>query len=105
MLVDLPHMPEGFYFGTALNLSSLRLSLAATLPHALTLAGAGRRSSSREVRLAADMLTSAVESLALRLDRTYLRPEPRYTRGSPPCRRPRVRSTRMMTDGRGTALT
>lgn len=49
------------------------LSLAATLPHALTLAEAGRRSSSREVRLAADMLASAVESLALRLDRAYLK--------------------------------
>ena len=49
------------------------LSLAATLPHALTLAEAGRGSSSREVRLAADMLATAVESLAARLDRVYLR--------------------------------
>lgn len=49
------------------------LSLAATLPHALKLAEAGNRSSSREVRLAADMLTAAVESLALRLDRAYLK--------------------------------
>jgi len=49
------------------------LSLAANLPHALKMAEAGARSSSREVRLAADMLTAAVESLALRLDRTYLK--------------------------------
>lgn len=49
------------------------LSLAATLPHALTLAEAGRRSASREVRLAGDMLLTAVESLAERLDRVYLR--------------------------------
>lgn len=49
------------------------LSLAATLPQALKLAEAGGRSSSREVRLAADMLTAAVESLALRLDRSYLK--------------------------------
>lgn len=49
------------------------LSLAATLPYALTMAEAGIGSSSREVRLAAEMLTSAVESLASRLDRVYLR--------------------------------
>ena len=49
------------------------LSLAATLPHALELAEAGRTSSSREVQLAADMLTAAVESLALLLDRAYLK--------------------------------
>lgn len=48
------------------------LSLAATLPHALELAEAGRRSAAPEVRLAADMLAAAVESLVLRLDRTYL---------------------------------
>jgi hypothetical protein len=49
------------------------MSLAATLPHAFQMAEAGRQSSSREVRLAADMLTPAVESLALRLDREYLK--------------------------------
>lgn len=49
------------------------LSLAATLPHALELAEAGRGSSSREVRLAGAMLTAAVKSLASRLDRTYLK--------------------------------
>jgi len=49
------------------------LSLAATLPHALRLAEAGSGSSSREVRLAAEMLTAAVESLAARLDRVYLK--------------------------------
>lgn len=49
------------------------LSLAATLPYALEIAEAGRRSSSREVHLNADMLAAAVESLASRLDRTYLR--------------------------------
>lgn len=49
------------------------LSLAATLPHALKLAEAGSGSSSRDVRLAADMLTAAVESLASRLDRAYLK--------------------------------
>lgn len=49
------------------------LSLASTLPHALTLAEAGRRSTAREVRLAADVLATAVESLATRLDRVYLR--------------------------------
>ena len=48
------------------------LSLAANLPHALTLAAAGHEASSREVRLAADVLVAAVDSLAARLDRVYL---------------------------------
>lgn len=48
------------------------LSLAATLPYALTMADAGRTSSSPEVRFAASVLASAVESLASRLDRAYL---------------------------------
>jgi hypothetical protein len=39
------------------------------------MAKAGRESSSREVHLAASMLTAAVESLASRLDRTYLNTE------------------------------
>ena len=50
-----------------------RMSLAVNLPYALDMAEAGRRSSSHEVRLAADMLAAAVESLALRLDRAYLK--------------------------------
>jgi voltage-gated potassium channel Kch len=66
---DLLQYGESYYFLE----QAPELSLAATLPHALTLAEAGARSSSREVRLAAAMLTSAVESLASRVDRVYLK--------------------------------
>jgi hypothetical protein len=66
---DLLQYAESYYFLE----EDEELSLAATLPHALRLADAGRGSSSREVHLAADMLTAAVNSLALRLDRAYLK--------------------------------
>jgi|TARA_Y100000815_G_scaffold244186_1_gene242239 hypothetical protein len=66
---DLMQYAESYYFIE----EEEELSLAATLPHALELAEAGRTSSSREVQLAADMLTAAVESLALLLDRAYLK--------------------------------
>ena len=66
---DLLQYAESYYFIE----EEEELSLAATLPHALELAEAGRTSSSREVQLAADMLTAAVESLALLLDRAYLK--------------------------------
>lgn len=67
--MDFLQYSESYYFLE----EDEELSLAATLPHALRLAEAGKRSSSSEVRHAADMLTAAVESLAMRLDRAYLR--------------------------------
>lgn len=66
---DFLQYAESYYFLEEVE----DLSLAATLPHALEIAEAGRGSSSREVRLAANMLTAAVESLASRLDRAYLK--------------------------------
>ena len=66
---DLLQYAESYYFLE----EEEELSLAATLPYALELAEAGRESSSREVHLSADMLRAAVESLASRLERTYLK--------------------------------
>jgi Ion channel len=66
---DLLQYAESYYFLE----EDQELSLAATLSYALELAEAGRESSSREVHLSAGMLTAAVESLALRLDRAYLK--------------------------------
>lgn len=67
--MDLMQYAESYYFLE----DEEDLSLAVTLPYALELAEAGGDSASREVRLAADMLTTAVESLATRLDQSYLR--------------------------------
>ncbi|MGA8255686.1 MAG: hypothetical protein WB767_03845, partial [Nocardioides sp.] len=65
---DLLQYAESYYFLE----EEEEMSLAATLPYALELVGAGRASSSREVRHAAEMLAAAVESLAGRVDRAYL---------------------------------
>lgn len=66
---DLVQYEESYYFLE----QDEALSLAATLPYALRLAEGGRASASGEVRLAADMLAMAVESLVVRLDRVYLK--------------------------------
>ena len=67
--MDFLQYAESYYFVE----DDAELSLAATLPFAMKLAGAGERSASCEVRHAADMLTAAVESLARQLDRAYLK--------------------------------
>lgn len=66
---DFLQYAESYYFGE----EERGLSLAATLPYALEMAEAGRRSPSPEVRLAADVLAEAVETLARRLDSGYLK--------------------------------
>jgi hypothetical protein len=66
---DLMQYAESYYFVE----EEEELSLAATLPYALELADAGKRSPSQEVRLSAAMLAAAVDSLALRLDHAYLK--------------------------------
>ncbi len=66
---DLLQYAESYYFVE----EEEEMSLAEALPYALTMVEAGRASPSREVRLAADMLAASVESLAGRLDRSYLR--------------------------------
>ena len=57
---DLMQYAESYYFLE----EEPELSLAATLPSRADAGGGRRTSSSREVHLAADMLTSAVESIA-----------------------------------------
>jgi hypothetical protein len=66
---DFLQYAESYYFGE----EERGLSLAATLPYALEMAEAGRQSPSPEVRLAADVLAEAVETLARRLDSGYLK--------------------------------
>ncbi len=66
---DLLQYTESYYFLE----EEEEMSLAAALPYALEMVEAGRASSSREVRHAAEMLAVAVEGLALRLDRDYLK--------------------------------
>ena len=66
---DLLQYAESYYFVDA----EQGLSLAATLPYALDMAEAGRRSGSPEVRLAGGVLAEAVETLARRLDSAYLK--------------------------------
>lgn len=66
---DFMQYAESYYFLE----DEEEVSLAANLAHALSLAEAGRGAPSREVQLAADMLGAAVDSLALRLDRSYFR--------------------------------
>lgn len=65
---DLLQYAESYYFVE----EEEEMSLAATLPYSLEMVDAGRASSSREVRHAAEMLAAAVESLAGRVDRAYL---------------------------------
>ena len=66
---DLVQYPEVYYFQEQPD----DLSLAVTLPYALDMAESASTSGSAGVRLAAGMLGEAVESLALHLDRAYLR--------------------------------
>lgn len=66
---DFMQYSESYYFLE----EEEELSLAVALPYALEMADTGGESSSREVRLAADMLAAAVESLASRLDAAYLK--------------------------------
>lgn len=66
---DFLQYAESYYFVEEEN----DPSLAATLPHAWVLAETGKGASSPEVRLTADMLAAAVESLAQRLDQSYLK--------------------------------
>lgn len=66
---DFMQYAESYYFAE----KERELSLAVALPYALKMAAAGGESSSREVRHTAEVLTAAVESLTLRLDRAYLR--------------------------------
>lgn len=66
---DLLQYAESYYFIEEHE----ELSLAAALPYALEMVEAGRSSSSREVCHTAEMLAAAVDSLALRLDRAYLK--------------------------------
>lgn len=68
---DLLQYSESYYFLE----EDRRRSLAVALPHALELVDAGRRSPAPEVRLAADVLADAVDSLARLLDEAYLHTE------------------------------
>lgn len=66
---DLLQYAESYYFTEVQR----GLSLSVTLPYALEMAESGRRSRSREVLLASDVLAEAVDVLAGRLDSEYLR--------------------------------
>lgn len=66
---DLVQYAESYYFAER----QPEHALAATLPYALDMADAGRRSASAEVRQSADELMEAVQILAGRLDAQYLR--------------------------------
>ncbi|CAN5193436.1 hypothetical protein BH09ACT11_BH09ACT11_00130 [soil metagenome] len=67
--VDFVQFAESYYFVDR----SQGPSLADTLPYALDMADAGRRSGSPEVRLAGGVLAQAVETLVRRLDAAYLK--------------------------------
>jgi len=66
--MDLLQYGETYYFREGDG----RMSLAAGLPYVVELAAAGSRSSTEEVRHSAAMLREALESLAERLDRSFL---------------------------------
>jgi len=66
--MDLLQYGETYYFREGDG----RLSLAAGLPYVVELVDAGSRSSAAEVRHAAAMLREALESLAERLDQSFL---------------------------------